>query len=489
MTLAAIDLTSEAAEWEVTADRVIYWIFVLDYVVRFSISRSKWLFVKDHVWDLLAIIPFDVLFRLFRFASLGEILRLARYLDLFSYAMRFTTRIRRFFNTNGFKYICIAALVIILLGAVGIHLAEGMSLPNGIWWSFVTATTVGYGDTYPVTTPGKFLAVFLMLTGIGFVGTLTSTITSFFLHPHAGEPMPYREEEIEAIKKKLDGLSSMTDEDIDTMAALLKPCGTPRTHLPIQSRKHLPPAPALYRKSRNDPNAGCVSAPAVLPSFCTKTDKNPSGIARAKADNPSVPGQRAAPFLFPTSPPFSIMPVTSPPRAWAEIDLGAIRHNLNVVKQAAKGEYYMPVVKAAAYGHGLEQVCRTLDSEGIAFFGVANVGEARRISQAGCRTRPYILGPAFPEEREEIVLNGWRSFISTIEEAVHYNSLARLYGKTLPIHISVDTGMAAADSCRTSLKNCSPAWGTGQPVHGRAGRAPALRGRGPGNHPPANCPL
>ncbi len=82
------------------------------------------------------------------------------------------------------------------------------------------------------------------------------------------------------------------------------------------------------------------------------------------------------------------MPATSPPRAWAEIDLGAIRHNLNVVKQAAKGEYYMPVVKAGAYGHGLEQVCRTLDSEGIAFFGVANVGEARRISQAGCRTRP-----------------------------------------------------------------------------------------------------
>ena len=47
---------------DVKADRVIYWIFVLDYVVRFSISRSKWLFVKDHVWDLLAIIPFDVLF-------------------------------------------------------------------------------------------------------------------------------------------------------------------------------------------------------------------------------------------------------------------------------------------------------------------------------------------------------------------------------------------------------------------------------------------
>ena len=55
------------------------------------------------------------------------------------------------------------------------------------------------------------------------------------------------------------------------------------------------------------------------------------------------------------------MPATSPPRAWAEIDLGAIRHNLNVVKQAAKGEYYMPVVNAGACGDGREQVCRTLD--------------------------------------------------------------------------------------------------------------------------------
>lgn len=222
VTLAAIDLTSEASEWELTADRVIYWIFVLDYVVRFSFSRSKWLFVKEHVWDLLAILPFDVLFRLFRFAKFGRIIRLAKFLNLFAYAMRFATRLRRFFNTNGFKYICIAALTIILLGAVGIHLAEGMSLPNGIWWSFVTATTVGYGDAYPVTITGKFLAVFLMITGIGFVGSLTSTITSFFLHPHAGEPLPYREEEIEAIKKKLDSLSSLTDEDIDTMAALLK---------------------------------------------------------------------------------------------------------------------------------------------------------------------------------------------------------------------------------------------------------------------------
>lgn len=135
------------------------------------------------------------------------------------------------------------------------------------------------------------------------------------------------------------------------------------------------------------------------------------------------------------------MPHMSPPRAWAEIDLAAIKHNLDVVRRASGGAGIMPVVKAGAYGHGLEATARSLDNEGIAFFGVANVGEARRISLCGCRTKPYILGPAAPDEREEITINGWRCFISTLEEAEHYNSLAALYGKTLPIHISVDTGM------------------------------------------------
>lgn len=135
------------------------------------------------------------------------------------------------------------------------------------------------------------------------------------------------------------------------------------------------------------------------------------------------------------------MPHNSPPRAWAEIDLNAIKHNLHVLCKSAPDTLMMPVVKAGAYGHGLEGVARILDNEGISFFGVANVGEARRLSTCGCRTKPYILGPCFSEEREEIVHNDWRGFISTFEEAEHYNSLAGLYGKKLNIHVSMDVGM------------------------------------------------
>lgn len=131
----------------------------------------------------------------------------------------------------------------------------------------------------------------------------------------------------------------------------------------------------------------------------------------------------------------------SPPRAWVDVDLEAIAHNLDIARQALPDTQLMPVVKAGAYGHGLEPVARRLDNDGIAFFGVANAGEARRLSQAGIRTKPFILGPSFPEEREEIVLNNWCCSVSTLEEALHFQSLASLYDKTFLVHLAIDTGM------------------------------------------------
>lgn len=133
------------------------------------------------------------------------------------------------------------------------------------------------------------------------------------------------------------------------------------------------------------------------------------------------------------------MPV-SPPRAWAEIHLGALLHNLEVARSACGGEL-MVVVKAGAYGHGLEEIARTLANERIAFFGVANVGEARRIRNAGVDTPIYLLGPAWAGEREEVVARGLTPFLSSFEDAAHYDELAGRSGKRLRVHIGVDTGM------------------------------------------------
>ncbi len=131
-------------------------------------------------------------------------------------------------------------------------------------------------------------------------------------------------------------------------------------------------------------------------------------------------------------------------RAWAQVDTDAMKHNLAVVRRVMPQHKQVAIVKAEAYGHGLEGVVRALDGEDIEFFGVATIAEAARIRDAGCRTCPFIIGPCYPAEREVVVQNGWRAGLNSLEEAEHYNALGKLYGKKVYLHINVDTGMGRA---------------------------------------------
>lgn len=51
---------------------------------------------------------------------------------------------------------------------------------DAIWWAYVTVTTVGYGDKYPITTEGRIIAAVLMTCGVGLFGTFTAYIASWF---------------------------------------------------------------------------------------------------------------------------------------------------------------------------------------------------------------------------------------------------------------------------------------------------------------------
>ncbi|WP_322545968.1 potassium channel family protein, partial [Clostridium perfringens] len=73
----------------------------------------------------------------------------------------------------------ILTTIIIVLGAVFIALLEDISFGDAIWWSFVTFTTVGYGDVLLTTNLGRIVAILLMIFGIGFIGVTTSTIAAY----------------------------------------------------------------------------------------------------------------------------------------------------------------------------------------------------------------------------------------------------------------------------------------------------------------------
>lgn len=225
--LAILDFSKGLNLWQAILDNIILIIFVFDYFIRLFLSDNKKQFVKDNVLDLIAILPFNAMFRIFRIvklAKLARLIKLSKFVKLtrlFAYVFRFTNRLKVFLNTNGFKYVLAITACFICAGGIAIHYAEGMSFSDGMWWAFVTATTVGYGDISPATPLGRLVAMILMLVGIGLIGSLTSTITSFFLNIHKQQEN-FSEETISGIKNKLDDIKQLSDEDIDCICAILK---------------------------------------------------------------------------------------------------------------------------------------------------------------------------------------------------------------------------------------------------------------------------
>lgn len=83
-------------------------------------------------------------------------------------------------------------------------------MQDAVWWSFVTATTVGYGDLSPETAVGRIIASILMLVGIGLIGSLTSAITSFFLKAPTSDAC--KSEKVEMVLTLYETLSDREKE-------------------------------------------------------------------------------------------------------------------------------------------------------------------------------------------------------------------------------------------------------------------------------------
>ena len=131
----------------------------------------------------------------------------------------------------------------------------------------------------------------------------------------------------------------------------------------------------------------------------------------------------------------------SPSRAWAEIDLEALKHNYRFAQQQSGGCDVMAVVKANAYGHGYERIIKALEPLSPAFYGVANVREARQVRKIFPKARVYLLGIANPWEYEEIVASDFTPCVSCMEGFHAYAKLAAERDVVLKVHLALDTGM------------------------------------------------
>lgn len=129
-------------------------------------------------------------------------------------------------------------------------------------------------------------------------------------------------------------------------------------------------------------------------------------------------------------------------RAWAEIDLDAIAHNVREIRKfTGKKVEMMGVVKADAYGHGVREVVRTLLDNGVTQLAVSMLDEAIQIRNMGIDVPILILSYTDPIRAEELILNDVTQTVFSLDLAQALSSASVKLGKKIKVHVKVDTGM------------------------------------------------
>ena len=181
-------------------NHVCYAWFILEYLVRLISTADKIRYLKtfDSLVDLFAILPFYTqlflmknntsmlklsIIRFFRILRVARVLKITRYfrgMRALTYTLYASWHDLQIFLT-------VAMMFITVNSAITFHFERGRpgnlitSIPEALWWSINTFTTVGYGDIYPMTAWGKVMGAACSLVGIIFLGLPVYCLVNNFL--------------------------------------------------------------------------------------------------------------------------------------------------------------------------------------------------------------------------------------------------------------------------------------------------------------------
>lgn len=166
------DLSPGSLSWVLLMMVVIWVVFIVEFIIAFVRAKEGWRFITKH-WLVTASIVLPVV----------RPFLLLRYLNQLKFFRRGTgnaVRAQLIISALSFATLFIYMISLTVLrferDAPG---ATIVSFGDAIWWAFVTIATVGYGDMYPITIPGRFFAIVLMLGGIAIVGTASALVVSY----------------------------------------------------------------------------------------------------------------------------------------------------------------------------------------------------------------------------------------------------------------------------------------------------------------------
>ncbi|MSR74301.1 MAG: alanine racemase [Planctomycetes bacterium] len=129
------------------------------------------------------------------------------------------------------------------------------------------------------------------------------------------------------------------------------------------------------------------------------------------------------------------------PRSWAEIDLGAFRHNLARARSLAPGGQVLAVLKADAYGHGALAIATAAQAAGAAMLGVGDSSEALELRRAGVEADLLVLGGLVSSEIPSVIDAGIIPVVHGFGRVEELEREAAAQQRRVRVHLKVDTGM------------------------------------------------
>jgi voltage-gated potassium channel len=193
------------------ADYAVCVIFFVDFLIDLWRAPSRRTYFFTWGWlDLLSSIP---ILHITRWARAARVIRIFRLLRGLRAARILTLVIVRKRVQSAFLAASLVALLLVVFSSIAILTVEQApesnikSAEDAVWWSFATITTVGYGDRYPVTSEGRFVAAILMCSGVGLFGSFSGLLAAWFVGPSRDETANVTAE-VKALRLDIERLRS-----------------------------------------------------------------------------------------------------------------------------------------------------------------------------------------------------------------------------------------------------------------------------------------
>lgn len=209
LTFSFANLTEDARTLMIQLDTMISIILFADFGWRFfqlNQSERKRFWLPWGIIDLLGCMPAFPIFRFFRLARLLRLFQGIREIGVKQIFLQMREQMAASYlwgaTTLAIPLVLVSGWWIQQVEADSCAAGESgaiCSFGDGVWWAFVTVTTVGYGDRFPVSGSGRLLAGILMTIGVGVFGLFTSYLATTFLK----EEEDQIEQELAAVRQEL----------------------------------------------------------------------------------------------------------------------------------------------------------------------------------------------------------------------------------------------------------------------------------------------